>query len=524
MDRRLFHDLFDAGFYQARYHPPHPGGLEHFVSQGDAAGFDPGPYFSTSFYKARYPDWQTLGARTAVEDFLLRIDRGETRVPHPLIDPDDYRARYPDLSAIGAEIVLHFVRHGDAEGRRPSAGFDAAFYARCYLPLEARFPFRHFVTTGQAVGHLPRPFPQSAPRSRAKIGELTAGMTTPLVMGVHDAQAAGAPILTLDLARVAVLRGWQPVFVLHRAGPLIADFRSLGPTLILAEGWDATALAKALPARIPALINSAAAADIAATLAQGGRRCLLLVHEMPDYLRDQHLMPDVSVARDAGAVLIASAPRMASAFATEVGRMPVIRPGIALPPTPLRAFRTARRAMAGRSAVFISAGHADRRKGFDLFITAAEDIARRLPGAGFIWLGALDNWARGLADGAIGRGLDLVLPGFVADAPAWYRAADTYLLTSRQDAGPATVIHAARMGTPFVGYAADIGLIGQAEPAGRFIPPGDSAAFVDAAIDSARNVTAASRQALRRNVAAATSFPAYVDAVLSRLTDPPATG
>lgn len=514
----MYNLLFDAEFYRQRYAVGEKDALRHFIAEGDRMGFDPGPYFSTRFYKQRYPQWQAEGARTAAEDFLRQVGRGRLRQPHPLIDPGYYLSTYPDLAGLGAAAALHFIEHGDAEVRSPSAGFDAGFYQRCYLALDQRHPFRHFVTIGQDLGLLPLPHPRSRSLSCDTMAGLTGGLARPVLFGLHDAQPAGVPILTLDLARAFAERGWRPVFALHRAGPLIDRFRQLGSALILAEGWDWEGLVEGLPPRTPVLVNTAAAADMAAAPARAGHPSLLLMHEMAEYMRDQGFVPHLRTAQAAGARLIASMPRMAEALADELGPLAVLRPGLILPKASLRDFRRMR-LWRGRQGgpVFIGAGHADRRKGFDLFLEAAARLAEAHAEARFVWLGALDGWARELADRALAAGLDLTLPGFVADSLAWYRAADVYLLTSRQDPGPTTVIHAAATGTPFVGYAADIGIIGMTDGIGDFVPAGDVGAFV-AAAGRAVTSSAARRRALRRHIRAEAAFAPYADALLARLT------
>lgn len=512
-----------SGFFEAEHYRRVSGlalgdraALRHFLRRGDARGLDPSPYFATRWFKAHYPDWQAQGARTAAEEFLRRVAAGEDCQPHPLIDPGYYRARYPDLAGLGAGAALHFLRHGDGESRSPSEQFDAGFYQRCYLPLEAHHPFRHFVTLGQAAGHLPRPEPRDAAASRNRMQALAGAR--PFLFALHDAQPAGVPILTLDLARTLRQRGWQPLFAMQNAGPLAERFRELGPVVVLAEGWDMAGLAAGLPPGTPALVTTAAAAGLAVPLARAGLPCAVLIHEMAEYLRDQGLLPGLRAAQAAGARLVASMPRMAAGLAAELGPVDLLQPGIVLPATPLAAFRRARQWRGATGPVFIGAGHADRRKGFDLFLQAAAAIAARAPGARFVWLGALDGWAQGLARAARAQGLDLTLPGFTADSLAWYRVADAYLLTSRQDPGPTTAIHAAAMGTPFAGYAADIGLIGLTEGVGRFVPPGDVAGFAAAALSAPQGPAA--RRALRRRIRAETGFAAYVDGLLARLAPP----
>lgn len=509
--------FFDAAYYQRQLGARVPDPLAHFRAQGDASGLDPSPYFSTRHYKARYPDWQETGARTALEDFLARDVAGQWRSPHPLIDPAAYLRFYADVAAAGMSPAGHFARHGDGEGRSPSDGFDAAYYHRRYLRLTDTRAFAHYIAQGQAAGHQPRPRPRSAAQSAAAAAGAIADLPRPVLLGVHDAQEAGTPLLVRDLARELLRRGHSPVFVLRDGGPLVAELETLGPVFVLADGWDGAGLLSGVPPGMPTLVNSAEAAGIARAAAQSGLPTTLLIHEMRGYLDVRGLLAELIAAQGAGAGLVASFPRMAEALRADLGPVPVIQPGAALPPARLSAFRHWKRDGQGQAGrvLFVGAGLADPRKGFDLFLDAAQAIHAARADTAFVWLGAMTAWSHPLADQAKARGLPLVLPGFISDSLACYAAASAYLLTSREDPGPMTLIHAAATGTPFVGYAADIGLRGVADPLGQFVVPGDRAGFVAAALAYARNEASATRRARRALLRPHLGMARYCDALLS---------
>lgn len=460
---------------------------DDFVARGDRLGLDPSPYFSTRFYKARNPQWR---GPTALHDYLRRRDRP---APHPLIDPRDYRDRYPDLAAWQGDPVAHFIAHGDSERSSPSARFDAAFYARCYLPLEGARPFYHYITQGRAAGHLPCPRPRAPEIARPD---------NPVIVLLHNAQPAGVPILALQLARYMRAEGMTPVFILRQGGPLLADFAALGQTLILAEGYDPAQIARALPAA-PLLCATAAAAPDALAMCDG-RKVMVMVHEMPAYLHDQGLIAPLRDLAARGCDLVAG-------FAATADTLPVgarvLRPGVIIQPPDRQRVRALRKSL-GPVPVFISAGYGDHRKGFDLFLEVASDLRARRPNARFVWLGDLSSWAKTLA-----KGHDLILPGFVANMSDWYRAADVYLLTSRQDPGPATAAMAAGVGTPVAGYAADLGMADLLANMGRLVAPGDRAGLARAALD----LVGTPRAPLRRFVRQEGSFAAYAAAVIDGL-------
>ena len=506
--------FFDDAFYQRQMTARVPDALAHFRAIGDRQGLDPSPYFSTLFYKRLYPDWATGGQPTALEDFLMREASGAWRCPHPMIDPAFYLHSHADVAASGLSPSGHFARHGDLEGRSPSAAFDARFYQRRYLRLAQTNAFAHYQTIGKRAGHLPRPEPRSFAQSAAASGQARAGVRRLVLLAGHDAQEAGAPILIRDIARHLIARGHGVAMILRDGGPLVGTFQQLGPVFVVSDGWDAAGLFAGFGPDVPAIVHSAEAARLARAAAQEGLPTSLHIHEMRGYLKAQHLLSDLKAAQSAGVRLIASFPRMAEDLRDDLGALQILQPGVTLPHAPLSAFRQRRRSRVGHP-LFIGAGYADRRKGFDLFVEAATDLHRVDPDAGFVWLGALDPWAQGLADRAIVRGLPLRLPGFVGAPLPWYAAASVYLLTSREDPGPTTLIHATATGIPFVGYATDIGLRGIVDPVGQFVAAGDRAGFVAAALGFARETSPARRHRQRAMLRPHLGFERYCDGLIS---------
>ena len=344
-------------------------------------------------------------------------------------DGDWYHATYPDTA--GTDPWGHFTTFGDSEGRSPGPGFDASFYSSTYLRLEAGGALRHFLDEGRDAGFLPLPRVPTAEASRSVMEEALSGLSHPVVLIGNDAQQAGAPLLLLEIARHLRGRGYSPVILLLRAGPLLSAFEAVGPTLILAEGHDLTGLGQALTPETIVLGNTALSAPVLAELA-AGRRGGILIHEMPEFLVSEGLVEDVGRAP----VVVASFPNVASRLVGLLhaeARVASIQPGllhVAVGPQSTARVRDTIRATLGQAhPIFLGAGYADSRKGFDRFVAMAHGIREREPESGFIWLGELSAWARDIAERALGDGLRLMLPGFRADAAAWYDNADVYLLT-----------------------------------------------------------------------------------------------
>lgn len=438
--------------------------------------------------------------------------------PDAIFDEQWYLTTYPDVAAHPEGPWHHYITCGDAERRWPGPTFDPDYYAHTYLELEAPLPGHHYIFEGRPRGYQTLPRPRTHDDSARAMRAALARHPRTVVLVGHDARRAGAPILLAELASHLRVRGFGVVFVLLTGGPLLPDFQNRGRTFVLSEGWDAEGLGSALGPHHGVIGNTAWSAPLMEKWADAGPR-LLLVHEMRDYLVEHDLVPAVRRQRN---VVVATALQ-AQQLAGEGVAAAVVHPGLMAPPRATRSRRRVGRALAavwGRDRlVFIGAGYADHRKGFDLFLDAAHRIHCREPRARFVWLGEMSSPARSAASRAITDGLPLLLPGFQNDAHAWYRRAQAFLLTSRQDPGPATVMDAAMVGTPFVALAADIGLRSLdpsiLEPVGRFVDPDDLDAFADAALETARRPGGRRRRASW--VARHASFATYASALLVQL-------
>lgn len=439
-----------------------------------------------------------------------------------VFDEDWYVREHPDVAEALLAPWEHFIRYGDAETRAPGPDFDPAFYARTYMPLEAEHPVHHYIVYGRPRGYLTRPASLSRADSALAMREALALKPHPILLIGGDAQEAGAPLLLLQVARHLRLRGYSPVFLIERGGPLLDAFRSRGPAFVAAEGWDLAGLGSALGPRVPVLANTGWGAKLLDQLQITGPSAVM-VHEMVDYLEEHDLIAPLAST----SAVIASMPAQRDALAARLAAdatVRVVRPGLSSLPAARRADREIARLLEDRwgrgTRVFLSAGYADHRKGFDLFLDAARDIARADPRARFVWLGELSGWARALADAAVDEGMQLLLPGFRRDTAAWYAHTRVYLLTSRQDPGPTTVMDAARAGVPFVAYAADIGLrsLGDVlDGVGVFVD--DRESFIREALEAADADTTAGRSARARHIARASSFGTYVDGLVDVLRE-----
>lgn len=130
--RRL--GAFDADWYRERNGGDIPEGLtpfEHYLIQGEAAGADPGPVFSTTFYREMNA---TTPRRNTLADFA---EASPDAPPRPLTQNDWrrfaeetgvfdeawYEARYPDAQASGLGGWRHYQTFGARWRRSGSLSF-----------------------------------------------------------------------------------------------------------------------------------------------------------------------------------------------------------------------------------------------------------------------------------------------------------------------------------------------------------------------------------------------------------------
>jgi GT2 family glycosyltransferase/glycosyltransferase involved in cell wall biosynthesis len=113
--------------------------------------------FDTHWYLAQNPDVAITGVDPLVH--YLRHGAAEGRDPNPLFDRDWYLAQNPDVAAAGVDPLVHYLRHGVAEGRDPNPLFDTDWYLAQNPDVAAAGvdPLAHYLRHGVAEGRDPNP-------------------------------------------------------------------------------------------------------------------------------------------------------------------------------------------------------------------------------------------------------------------------------------------------------------------------------------------------------------------------------
>ena len=88
---------------------------------------------------------------------MSAAETGILAEPGRWFDAAWYLARNPDVARVGLDAQAHYLRYGEAEGRKPSVWFDPAWYRAVYRLAPYQSPLAHFLAHRMTGRFLPRP-------------------------------------------------------------------------------------------------------------------------------------------------------------------------------------------------------------------------------------------------------------------------------------------------------------------------------------------------------------------------------
>ncbi|KVS38474.1 glycosyltransferase family 4 protein [Burkholderia ubonensis] len=164
--------------------------------------------------------------------------------------------------------------------------------------------------------------------------------------------------------------------------------------------------------------------------------------------------------------------------------------------------------------LLLAVGRLAPQKGFDLLIQAFEKIRERGPGWKLVILG--EGEARGTLQSAIAeRGLDdlVLMPGRAGNIGEWYGRADLYVMSSRFEGLPMTLMEAMGSGCAAVSFDCDVGprdIIRDGIDGVLVNPAGDVGALADALLKLMVDTRERERMASMANDVAARFAPSRI--------------
>lgn len=113
--------------------------------------------FHGEYYYSQNPDLHTKPMDLLIH--YLKHGYREGRKPNPLFDDAWYCQNYPDVAVEGINPLYHYIRRGWKEGKNPCGMFESAYYLECYPEVRKSGinPLAHFFNQGARLGYKPNP-------------------------------------------------------------------------------------------------------------------------------------------------------------------------------------------------------------------------------------------------------------------------------------------------------------------------------------------------------------------------------
>ena len=405
-----------------------------------------------------------------------------------LFDAETYDAS-AKARAQGFDPALHYVLVGEAQGIKPSAAFDPAYYGNRYPDIAACGINRlgHYLEAGEMEGRRSLPI---AATLQLPITGINPTRRTVLIL-IHEASRTGAPILGWN-----IVRGLCPkvnvVAILMRAGQLEKSFTEAAHGVVgplggeILDPPEVSELGRRLAEiyrPIYVIANSVETRALVPALTEQNIPAIVLAHEFSGYTKPAGCLHQL-FDRAAEIVFPADIVRRASEADyrfLSLRSTHVLAQGPSFVPRSQAPIEVSRRMEVERTIrsrlrpegarddlVVVGMGFVDWRKGVDLFIAAAKAILSLEPESPvrFIWVGdgyrdtnAVDvscYLSEQVTRSCLGS--RFMFMDAVEDVESIYQEADVLFLSSRLDPLPNVSIDATLRGIPVVCFAEASGI------------------------------------------------------------------
>lgn len=286
-----------------------------------------------------------------------------------------------------------------------------------------------------------------------------------VLLVTHDCQRSGAQLLTLGMAKTLRANFGLHVTVLALGGgPLQKNFEESVDTFQVAQSSADFGLEQIFGDSPPALaiVNSAASYPVIPALARLSIPVATLVHEMDTYLRPLAEAGGLRIIAEQSQKIIFPAKEVLNTFLRYqdlgISQFSIFHQGTYRKISPASTEEKSRArsdlGLKGYSKVFLGSGYGDYRKGFDLFVELASLASKENTEDVFVWVGAVEPSLLAETKKMIQScGSNLVLIGHLDDPSVAYRAADGFILSSREDPFPSVLLEADAAGLMLFGFS-----------------------------------------------------------------------
>lgn len=468
---------------------------EHYLLFGGFAGVWPNADFDSLFYRGVYPDVSATRENPLMH--FIRTGQREGRFTNNAalhaalerikrdFDEGFYLRRARKLTDQDRKnLPRHYLLHGARAGLDPSPEFSTEYYNRRYPDLLAMGaePFGHYLAYGRKEGRRARP----NYRSGLKPGHASYDPLLPTVMVAnHEGSRTGAPLVGLALAK-AFSETHNVIVYLGRERGLLEPFLECSILVTVGEPdlhtVDAELLLRDLKRQFglsTILANSVETHAIVKAAAQVDLPCVALVHEFAEYSLPRGKLADVIASCDraivpANVVLESAQKEVIAHYGGRASNI-VVRPQGRLvsedeaAESDLTVDEILKVVAVGgvRPKIVLGAGYVQTRKGVDLFVHTAREVARQTDARiCFVWVGdgydpdfdlGTSIWLRELIDRA-GLADRVFLFPAQSKLDAFFEVADVFYLSSLLDPYPNVGVDAIALGKPLVCFRHATGL------------------------------------------------------------------
>ena len=300
-----------------------------------------------------------------------------------------------------------------------------------------------------------------------------------IVVVAHDAHPHGAQFLALNIAKTLkeslfcevslVCLGDGPLKVEYKKYAHFYDFAGKDPL-----GDDAHDLANKLyqEGYSHAIVNTAVSGHFLETLHKNKFECISLVHEMEGVLKQYNLSKQTKKISKLASKIIFASKEVADSyckFSETDQKKVIIRPqGLYKKdsePLDKKADHLALCKMLNLKStakIILGVGYADHRKGVDLFIDIGMELIKKDRNAYMVWVGNVESSIQEQISAKLLKIPKLknhfIFTGLQENTNPYYRGADIFALTSREDPFPSVVLEAMNVGLPVIAFKGSGGI------------------------------------------------------------------
>lgn len=283
---------------------------------------------------------------------------------------------------------------------------------------------------------------------------------------IHSCDLSGAPLLGLNIAKNLQKEGYRLFIICLDKGLLFKKFKKYGATICLKSSRIISIIMRMLRqiGVRNVICNTVVTGSISKIARKNHMNVITLVHELPGAISrlcaeekardimaysDYVIFPNQFVKR-----------RFLESHPMNSTNMVVKPQGLYTHihkdyDEGVKQTKKAELGFLPNDKIILGIGYGSELKGFDLFYKVACSIKDK--GIKFIWIGDIDKrfaWMQRQA-----RDKEIIIKNPTLHLEDYYRVADLFLLTSREDSFPSTVLEAVAYGIPVLGFEGSGGFV-----------------------------------------------------------------